>query len=115
MSKFSKQELWDLLGEDYLEAYADKPVEEILAQLALAHYENAKLQEYVDYLYKHARESVRDIDPQRNNKIKEWVERGLNDKTIANHLIDDISPRVVERIRLEMGIKKTKGRPKKKD
>ena len=113
MSELTKQALWDLLGEDYLEAYANKPVEEILAQLVQAHQEISQLKETVAYLYSHTRDSVRDIDPERNDKIKDWIERGLSDKSISNYLVDGITPRIVERIRLEMGVKKPKGRPKK--
>lgn len=113
MSEWTKQELWDLVGEDYLEAYANQPIEEVLAQLALAHHENVRLKERIDYLYRHTRENVRDIDAKRNDKILEWVGRGLSDKSIANHLIDGVTPRIVERIRLAMGIKNPKGRSKK--
>ncbi len=74
---------------------------------------NVELQKRIDYLYKHARENVRDIDPNRNEDIRSWVEFGASDHRIATDLVDDITPKIVEKIRLEMGIKKPKGRPKK--
>jgi hypothetical protein len=113
MSEYNIDELWELLGEHYLEHYANDTKVEILKEIALLHQQIADLKKQRDYLYEHARINVRDIDPDRNLKIEDWVKRGLSDDFISTFLVKTVSPKVVKNIRTGLGIKKTKGRPKK--
>ena len=108
-------QLWELVGEFYVERYANESTEQILAQLAMAHQELADLRVQRDYLYKHARENVRDIPPSRNKDIEDWVKRGASDSLISKHLVKGISVKVVKNVRTQAGIKKPKGRPKKSE
>jgi hypothetical protein len=113
MSKYNIDELWELLGEHYLEHYANHTKLEILKEVALLHQQIADLQKQRDYLYEHTRENVRDIDPDRNLKIEDWAKRGLSDDFISSFLVKAATPKVVKNIRTSLGIKKAKGRPKK--
>jgi hypothetical protein len=113
MSEYNIDELWELVGEHYLEHYASHTKLEILKELALLHQQLADLKKQRDYLYEHVRINVRDIDPDRNLKIEDWVKRGASDTAISKYLVKTVSPKVVKNIRTSLGIKKPKGRPKK--
>lgn len=113
MTDLNIDEVWDLVGKHYLRHYEGHTKEDLLKQIAMLHQENADLQKERDYLYKHARENVRDIPPDRNSQIQDWIERGVSDADISAYLMKSVSPKIVKNIRLGLGIKKPKGRPKK--
>jgi hypothetical protein len=113
MIEYKIDELWELVGEHYLEHYANDTKVEMLKEIALLHQQIGDLKKERDYLYKHARRNVRDIDPDRNLKIEDWVKRGASDEVISKFYVKSVSPKVVKNIRTSLGIKKPKGRPKK--
>lgn len=113
MTEYNMDELWELLGEHYLEHYDSHTKLEVLKEIVVLHQQIADLQKQRDYLYEHTRANVRDIDPDRNLKIEDWVKRGLSDDFISTRLVKTVSPKVVKNIRTSLGIKKPKGRPKK--
>jgi hypothetical protein len=120
----TEQEYWEVAGAEYLEKFGDLSPQALVQLLAYADWATALLQGEVadlkernDFLYKNCPVLVRDQDHKRNKKILEWVEQGYPDRFVSqlSGIYGDkkVTRKVVERVRLESGIKKPIGRPKK--
>ena len=121
---FTEQEFWRIVGAEYLEKFGDLSPQALVQLLAYADLASIRLEAQVselkernDFLYKNCPVLVRDQDPKRNKKILEWIEQGYPDRFVSqlSGVYGDkkVTRKVVERVRLESGIKKPIGRPKK--
>lgn len=113
MSKFDKDGLWEFYGAQAAKQYADHTTEEILKELVMYRVMAAEYKKQMDHLYKLAKPEARDVSPHRNDIIADWISKGIDDAFIMEHAPSQPSEKVIKNIRLSLGIKKAKGRPKK--